>query len=534
MLTLTELVEKLGDEYINHKSAKVPNDKLLYDDIVTPLNIYAQGMYATEINSLATATITQIAYPGADKRPPLKELTDMVERDPVAAKCVALKALRAVSSFGNYTHPKKEIETFVNSNIQTLSKSFKRTLFKILSNVILYGFCVIEYTFSPKMRGYRGEWRLANLNVLDPSRIISFLGKNGQVVAIEYDNGNGKIIKIPYKKCLHVINNSGITFDEKELFGVGDGIAAINYYKLKRVVLTQLALATKNNSTGIIHAKTPNTGRTILVDSKMNPLKDNSGKPIEVTKQIALNYQLQDLYKKDFIVTDIDVEINRIQVQNDERFWEYVLNYIDRAIQMSFGVPVGIFDSGMGGIQNVGLSQNFKSVFDSTIFALTTLLKEELIKKVIKRLLYYNFPFEWFKNNFGEFVFDVEEDQDVINGRLSTISSLIASGILDMNDVEVIALIRKNLGLPALNEKEKTDKETADMNARIQKEVQAQLELMQVQSQIQQTQMQDMQVQQQMQMMQNPQPMPQDPNAAAGAPAEGGEAPPPEDYPEGA
>lgn len=505
MATFTDLLDTLSDSYLRDKQkSKIPSDKLLFEDIPVPLNVYAQGQYSTEINSLSTTTITQIAYPSTERRPALKELTEMVERDPVAAKCVALKSLRAVSSFGKYTHPKKEIETFVNSNIETLSKSFKQTLFKALSNTILYGFCIIECTFSSKLRGYRGEWRIARLNILDPAKINSFIGRNGKVEAIEYDNGNGKIIKIPYKKCIHIINNSGITFDEKELFGIGDGIAAINYYKLKRVVLTQLALATKNNATGIIHAKTPNSGRTLLVDSKMKPLTDNSGKPIEVTKQVALNYQLQDLYKKDFVVTDIDVEINRIQVQNDERFWEYVLNYIDRAIQMSFGVPVGIFDSGMNGLQNAGLSQNYKSVFDSTVFALTTLLKEELIKKVIKKLLYFNFPFEWFKNDYGEFIFDVDEDQNVINSRLSTISSLIASGILDMNDVEVISLIRKNLGLPALTEKDKDDKQKDELSKRIQTEVQAQLELLQIQSQINQTQLTDIQVAQQKQMLTDP------------------------------
>jgi hypothetical protein len=235
---------------------------------------------------------------------------------------------------------------------------------------------------------------------------------------------------------------------------------------------------------GLVHVKVPNNGRTILVDSKMEPLKNASGKPIEVTKQIALNYQMQDLYKKDYIVTDLDVDIQRIQIENDSQFWEYVLGYIDKSIQQAFGVPVGIFDSGMSGIQNVGLSQNFKSIFDSTIFALTTLLKEELTSKLIKRLLHFNFPADWFKNNYGEFIFDVEEDQDIINSRLTTIASLIASGILDQNDVEVISLIRKNLGLPALNEKEKSEKENDGMTAAIQKEVQNQLQMAQMQQQL--------------------------------------------------
>lgn len=489
----------------NATQSSSPDMDLLFKDIPIPVNIYHQGQYSTDIAALSTTTINSIAYPNASSgRPPIKELNDMQERDPVVQQCIQLKALRAVQSFGNYTHPKKEIESFINGNIQTLNKSFKRTLFKIVSSVILYGFCIVEFTLSNKARGYAGQTRLVRLNPLDPLRIVNIKGKNGNIDFVEYDNGNGRIVNIPYKKCLHIINNSGATFDEREVWGIGDGMAALNYYKLKRVVLTQLALATKNNSTGLIHAKVPNNGRTILVDSKMNPLKDANGKPIETTKQIALNYQLQDVQKKDYIVTDIDVDINRVQFQNDERFWQYVLDYIDRSIQRAFAVPTGIFDSGMGGIQNVGLSQNFKSVFDSTIFALTALLKEEITNKIIRRLLFYNFPFDWYKNNYGDFVFDTEEDQTTVNSRLSTIASLIASGILDANDVEIISLIKKNLGLPALDEQEKAEKEETSMQMQIQKEVQNQLEQMQAQLQLAQTELQQLQTQQQLQMMQDP------------------------------
>lgn len=490
---------------------------LLFSDIPIPVNPYQQGQYSTEIGSLSTTTLTDLAYPSADKRPPIKELSEMLRRDPVVSQCVSLKALRAVQSFGNYTHSKKEIESFVNSNLNGLERSFKRTLFKIITSVILYGFSIAEFTFTSKARGFQGQWRLARLNVLDPAKIVRIIGRNGKACQIEYDNGHGKLIKIPYEKCIHVTNNSGANFDEDEMWGVGDGIAALNYYKLKRVVLTQLALATKNNSTGIIHVKVPNTGRTILVDNKLSPIKGANGKPIETTKQIALNYQLNDLYKKDYIVTDTDVDISRIQIQNNENFWEYVLNYIDKSIQRSFGVPVGIFDSGTGGVQNVGLSQNFKAVFDSTIYALTELLKEELIAKPIKLLLHYNFPLDWFKNNFGEFQFEAEEDPSVINNRLSTISSLMASGLLNQDDPEILTLIKKNLGLPALDELEKAEIDESKQKAKDSEDLQGQLQELQTQMQMLQTQMQ-------IQQLQNP-PPPVPP---------GQEGTPPEDYPQGA
>lgn len=493
------------------------NGGLMFSDVPIPVNPYQQGQYSSEIGSLSTVTLTDIAYPDKDTRPPIKELSEMHKRDPVVSQCLALKSLRAVQSFGNYTHSKKEIESFINSNLNSLTKSFKRTLFKIISSVILYGFAIAEFTFTAKARGFQGQWRLARLNVLDPEKIDRIIGRDGKIVYIEYNNGHGKSVKIPYSKCIHITNNSGATFDEQEVWGIGDGMAALNYYKLKRVVLTQLALATKNNSTGIIHVKVPNTGRTILVDNRLQPIKGKDGKPIETTKQIALNYQLQDLYKKDYIVTDTDVDLNRIQVQNNENFWEYVLNYIDRAIQRAFSIPIGIFDSGTGGVQNVGLSQNFKAVFDSTIFALTELLKEELIQKPIKLLLYYNFPFDWFKNNYGEFQFEAEEDPNVVNSRLSTISSLIASGLLDQNDPEILTLIKKNLGLPAMNESEKEEKVKTAESQKQQTDMQTQLQELQTQMQILQTQLQ------MQQMMAPPQPVPGQ---------EGGA--PPEDMPQGA
>ena len=535
--TPTSFIQALANQYYGTSTTSKPTDlELLFQDIPVPTNVINQGQFSSEIGALSSLTISEIAYPSLTERPPIKELTDMQEREPVVQQCIQLKALRAIQSFGNYTHPKKEIESFINGNLNTLpGKSFKRILFKMISSVILYGFTIAEFTLSNNVRGHGGECRLTRLNVLDPAKIVGIIGSKGNIDFIEYNNGaSGRTVKIPYRKCLHLINNCGATFDEKDIWGIGDGIAALNYSKLKRVVLTQLALATKNNSTGILHAQVPNNGRTTLVDSKMNPLKDQYGKPIEASKQVALTYQLQDLYKKDYIVTDIDVEIKRIQIQNDERFWEYVLNYIDRSIQRAFSIPIGIFDGGSSGVQNVGLSQNFKSIFDATIFSLTTLLKEEILNKIISKLLFHNFESSWYKDNLGDFVFEAEEDQATINGRLSTIASLIASGILDQNDIEVMSLIKKNLGLPALDEQDKQDKLKEDEQQKEQKELQNQLQQLQAELQLQQTMLQQLQTQQQMQMM-------QDPNAMAAAQAQQQEssassetAKPAEDYPAGA
>jgi hypothetical protein len=471
------------------------DNELLFAGTPTPLNASIQGQYSTEIAALTGLAFAEINHPQEVERPAIKDLSIMAAKDPIVSQCLAFKALRCTSSFGEYSHPKKEIEAFVNSNLKTLSKSFKQTIFKIFSSVILHGVAVVEFTKSSKMRGYRGQWRIANLNVLNPDQIISF-GKssksNGKIDWILYDNGSGKQVKIPYSKCLHIVNNSGATFDKTAVWGVGDGVAALPYYRLKRVVLTHLALRIKNDSEGLLWAKTPNNGTTTMVDTQGNVKKDSKGKPLQLTKQAALSHQLKDIQKRGFIVTDNDVELTRIQIQNTTDNHFKALEYIDRGIQSSFAIPSGIFDvnsgSGTTNLGNNGFGQNFKMTFDSTIFALTTTLKHEIIHKMIRGLLHDNFPSSWFSEDWGEFVFDVEEDQATVNGRLSTITSLIASGIIPADDVEVLSLIRKNLGLPSLDEDEKAKKEEDALKAEVQKELEKQSQVLSLQAQINQLQ----------------------------------------------
>ncbi|MFN3268730.1 MAG: hypothetical protein ACK416_05685, partial [Zestosphaera sp.] len=264
--------------------------ELIYNDIIAPLNIYDRGLYSVNIADLSDKLFTTItAQSEKDVRTNVKELFDMVKKDPKAAKCLSLKALRATQSFGAFKHPKKEVESFIQSNLATLPHSMKSRLFTLLAVTILTGAGFAEFSITPRTRGFRGQWRLARINVLDPRRILNLVGRKGNVEYIEYDNGNGKIVKIPYKKCIHLVNNSGIALGKEGVLGVGDGEAAINYYKLKKAVLTQLAVATKNNSSGLLHVRAPNTGKTVLVDSKMEPIKDSKGTPLMVSKQIALN-----------------------------------------------------------------------------------------------------------------------------------------------------------------------------------------------------------------------------------------------------
>lgn len=470
---------------------------LLLKEVPVLTNIYQQGQYSAALSGLMSTIFDEITYDKSGSRPSIKELMEMLEKDPVASRCVTLKALRAVQRFGNYTQAHKECQDFIQSNLNTLNYSFKRILFDAIVVTLQVGACFIEFTTTPNATGYKNQWRLKSLNILDPEKIQKVVVRNGTISELVYDNGGGNIVKIPYNKCVHIVNNNSCRLNHRAVFGVSEGAIALKYTKLKKYVLTQLALATKSQSQGILHATTPNNGRTILVDSKMQPILEN-GKPKELTKQAALCYQLQDLHKKDYIVTGPDVSISAIQIKSDWQFWEYVLKFIDRAIEQSYGIPVGIFDSGLSSLANTGLSGNFKSVFDSTINSLVELVKEEIINKVVKKLLIYNFPPEYYKDGYGDFSFDNDDDQDTINSRLSTIASLAASGLLDANDPDILSLIKKNLGLPVLDNKDKMESLQRQEQIKHQEDLQNQLNELH-------TQLQLIQLQQQIMMMQNPQ-----------------------------
>ena len=463
------------------------DSELVFGDASTMLATVRQGQYSSNIASLTDMMMASITYPGDNERPPLDLLTAMAEKDPVVSQCVSFKALRASQNFGDYKHSKREIELFVQTNIKTLRKSFKQALFKLFYSTILYGLGIAEFT----LKTVKGKTLLFNFNVLNPAQIRSFRRNSrntkGDIEFIEYDNGGGRLVFIPYKKCVHIINNAGAAFDKREVWGVGNGLAALPYHNLKKIVLTNLGLAVKNNSSGLIHVTTPPNSTTILLDSKGNVMKKD-GVDMKVSKQVAMSYQMQDIYKKDFIVTDEDVTLQRIQIQNTNEIHFQSLTYIDRAIQQAFGIPSGIFDASGNGSTNLnqGIGGNFKTVFDATITSLTTVLKNELIHKLFRRILYMNFPSTWVDEDYGEFVFDVEDDQTVINGRLSTIASLIASGIIPANDVNVLGLIYKNLGLPALDDDQKRENEQAELTKKAQEELQSQANLMQLQSQLQQ------------------------------------------------
>lgn len=367
----------------------------------------------------------------------------MIQRDPVCSQALSYKCTRSIALLGQYKHQNRQIQDFIRNELNELHNDFYSETYRSLQYLYAFGFTLIEVSFL----GYQ----LVNLKPLNPLNIVKVVGSFGNPETIIYNNGRANYAYIPWSKCIHLTNSNIASLNTDTLFGYGDGQLALNYYRLKKGILTQLAIASKNNSMGLLHAKTPNNGGVVLLDSNGVPIKNPSdpSKVLEVTKHAYLAKKLQDINSKEFIVTDNDVDLNLLNIKTDIGFWQYVLQYIDIALQRCFSIPIGIFDT--GGV-NTGLSSNFGQSLDSTIQFVIKSYSKKLINKVIRAVIDYNFTKEESGGVYGEFEMNEISSPTEKTTMLNLLSSLAVSGLVDKFDPGVINVFNEKIGLPSLTE----------------------------------------------------------------------------------
>ena len=430
----------------------------------------------------------------------------MLKRDPVAAQALSYKAVRTANLIGRFSHSNKEIEDYCQAITNSINIDFNTVKVRASQYVYAFGFCLIEVSFL--------DYKLVNLQPLDPTRIQRFIGNWGKPRYIVYDNGRGNYVYIPWEKCIHLTNSNIASFGADSILGHGDGETALNYHRLKKSVLTQLAIASKNQSVGLLHVKTPNNSTVKFLDRYGQPYRDPlTGKDIEFSKLEALNKQFVDINSREYIVTEQDVELNLLNIKADISFWQFVLNYIDLQIQRSFSIPVGIFDT--GGV-SMALNNSFGEALDSTIKFTRDTFINKLINKVYRPLILYKFTENEHKNDFGKFVQDRDNDPIKNIPLLNIGATLIASGIFDKYDPTIINFFKTNLGLSNLNEQQvqdlidqkAKDYENQEQQQHLQ-QGQYEATLKQMEVQMKQTQVAMAQLQQQLQMLTNPQYMQQ-------------------------
>jgi len=414
------------------------------------LLIPSNSKLSSSITALTGKYIAEIFNP---KRRQFNEWIKMLEKDAVANKCSSLKNLRAQISVGEYTHENKEYQKFIRSNFENMSTSFKGVIAELASSMS-FGSSFSEVVFANNLPGFRNKWRLKGIYPLDIRR-VSVRGHYGKLKDVVFRNQYNNRCIMDYKKVLHVKNISTVPFDQNLIWGIGDCEQAINFYKLRQLCFTELAVAMKNNASAKWWAKTNTTQKTQITDRNEKPVLDPAtGKPMLMSKQKAVYLMLKQLEDNDILVTDSDTEIQVLQSKTLESFWQYSLQIIEENMMLSFGIPRQIFREGSSGVGDVGLSQNHKAVLDATIESIVISIRKEMIDKVVKPLLVYNFGET---ENFGQFDYSVQQSGEAVNAKVSTILSAIASGVFSADDVTIQEVLRKDLGLPPLSDGDKKD-----------------------------------------------------------------------------
>lgn len=438
---------------ITSKNIERRDGNPLYEEFQPSLYVPTNARLTSSVQALTGRYITELYSP---KRRVYNEWIKMLEKDPIAAFCAGIKVLRAQITFGEYTHPNKDYQQFIRQNFANMEGSFRNVLAR-LASAMTFGCSVAEVNFSSTVPGFRGKWMLKDINVLD-IRQLSARGKGGRVLEWGYRDRHNNTVYIDHRKCLHITNTDLVPFNTDLIWGSADCERALNWYKLRQLVATEFAIAAKNNAEGgVMVAKTNGTQRMQLYDANDQLRLDAFGKPVTVSKQKALYMQLKELENNNLLVTDLETDIQILQTKTGEAFWSYAFDITEKNMALSFGVPQSLFTEGSNAaFGNTGLSQNHKSMLDSSIQATVSCLKEELINKVVKPLLVWEFGEN---KDWGSFDFIADESAVDKNSRISTVLSAVSTGLFSSDDQEIQNSIRKDLGLPPMSDPERQDAE---------------------------------------------------------------------------
>lgn len=224
-----------------------------------------------------------------------------------------------------------------------------------------------------------------------------------------------------------------------------------------------MGVAAKRLATGILWGQADSNKEIIRTDSDGKTLLDYRGRPLKLTAVESLSQQLAKLENNSYIVTDKDNIVSALNVPAGEQFWNLALMLIDTQILRSFIVPDTIFQQGVASFGVGGLAAMQLNILDSSVQEIVKQIKEQLIEKVIKNLIVWNFGIQ---SNYGEFVSSESVDPSKEQATLSNLISVLSMGLVPTTDTEATNKLRELLGLSQVSPEEQ--KFQADLNSQLQ------------------------------------------------------------------
>ena len=377
----------------------------------------------------------------------LQEYIKMARKDPLVRSCIELKCLRAAILFGKYSHSNSKIERWVQANFDDMRGSLHHKIGRLGSAMPL-GFSAAEIVFHDR---YRGEWRLDTLNILDQTR-ISFEGKNGSIYFLRYREPTGVDIRVPYPKILHIINGYASNIGEYDMvYGDAESCAASQYYKAKQAVLTEMMISAKNAASGMWLGQADSNETVQLVDIHGRPMTNPDGSPRTQSAVHVLQQQMLNLENNSVIVTDLKNRIQALVPDKNDIGWQNYINILDTGILRAYGIPEMLLKEGSSTTVTNTLGRQHKTILDAQIESIVTQIRDQMIEKVVKPLLIYNFGIT---EDFGTFKLDEVQDQESVSLRIQNLISAVTAQIIPAQNIHVVNAIYDSLGLPTVTEQE--------------------------------------------------------------------------------
>ena len=417
----------------------------MYDTTIENVNrvIQVPGLITAKIGILVQKVIDELSNP---TKYPLELLAKALETDPVAAACAQLKASRASQILGDYNHDNKEIQAWVRNVLKNTDDSLFNITAKLYS-AAPFGFSMGEIWFDQRYNRKKREfeWILQSINPLEPSYVYPRT-ENGRINEIKYSQDYEKII--PYWKCVHVVNNLTVPFGQRSIFGNPEMARAYPFIKLKQLIFAEMGIAGKSRALGLLVGKTDSN--TLVEERKKNGQKiiGANGKPKMISGTESLSRAFQGLDNHPYMVTDKQNEIQSLSLPSGERFWDFAKSLVDEQIMRSFLVPQLIWSEGSGALGLGALSNTQVTILDSSIIPIVQDIRDQLIDKVIKRLVIWNFGIQ---DNYGEFIHSPKNDPNQDSIITQTLLQAFNSGILSTGDHEALNAFRERMKLSPVN-----------------------------------------------------------------------------------
>lgn len=402
------------------------------------------GRVSNKIATLTTDAIQTIIRPYDERKYSIRDYYQAYCSDPVINASVELKKLRIVNNLGEYTHSDRQIQEWVRGNFDNMNGAFSNVVAQ-MAEAFYYGYSIGEIVYKIE----NNQWKLKEINVLDPKRVKLEGTRNG-IVYVLYNNG-GSEDRIEYSKCLHILNANS---PQNYPWGMAQAQLAMPLYKAKCVCLSDMVVAAKNQATGLLLGYADSNHTVVLLDHNGLPIKNPDGSEIVVSANEALINQLQSVENNSVVVTSKDNQIQWVPMPADSGLFNFVINYLDDKLALAFGLPQLIFREGSSSLGNNGISSNMIGILDSQINALVIMLRDQLIENVVRPLLQFNFGM---KKDFGSFAIGDTSDPATKSMRVTNILSAVGSGILPATDLDVQNRIRLDCGLPETDEKKQQE-----------------------------------------------------------------------------